>query len=284
MKKLLLLLLLSLSFNSYGEEYLESWSKLFTDEDGITWHINIETIKERDGLVYLWQMNSDKESSSTMLSQNDCDLVRIKYIQMFDYDEPMLEGDSTVVPTDESQWLFLPPDSIGEFILEVACDLVSESLKVRQEWVKDFRSSIEPYANSSSYVPPNASTNGDSWSCVTGYEKHNNGCRPVDIEKNKQESLWVNSIASKVRSEWRYSAPNENWSCEVYVLQKRNGEVISTNVQNCNDEVFSSSIERDKLQGFKNSLERAVYKASPLPYIEDDSVFDNEITFVFYTN
>ena len=66
MKKLLLLLLLSLSFSSYGE-----WEELFTDEGDITWHINIETIKERDGLVYLWQMNSDKESSSTMLSQND---------------------------------------------------------------------------------------------------------------------------------------------------------------------------------------------------------------------
>jgi hypothetical protein len=59
---------------------------------------------------------------------------------------------------------------------------------------------------------------------------------------------------------------------------------MSTEVQNCNDEVFSSSIERDKLQGFKNSLERAVYKASPLPYIEDDSVFDKEIVFTFFSN
>ena len=76
-----------------------------TDEDGTTWHINIETIKERDGSVYLWQMNSSKEGSSTMLSENDCDLVRTKFIQMYDYDEPMLEGDSTLVPTfSSSMW------------------------------------------------------------------------------------------------------------------------------------------------------------------------------------
>ena len=139
MKKLLLLLIsLFLSFNSYGE-----WTKLFTDEDGTTWHINIETIKERDGSVFLWQMNSSKEGSSTMLSENDCDLVRTKFIQMYDYDEPMLEGYSTLVPMDGTEWMFLPPETVGEFILQFACELAPQSQEKRLETVFELTKFVE---------------------------------------------------------------------------------------------------------------------------------------------
>ena len=39
-----------------------------------------------------------------------------------------------------------------------------------------------------------------------------------------------------------------------------------------------------KAKAFKDSIERAVYKASPLPVAPDESVFDEEIEFIFVAN
>ena len=39
-----------------------------------------------------------------------------------------------------------------------------------------------------------------------------------------------------------------------------------------------------KAKAFKDSIERAVYKASPLPAAPDESVFDEEIYFIFVAN
>jgi len=247
MKKILLLLIsLLLSFNSYGE-----WTKLFTDEDGTTWHINIETIKERDGSVYLWQMNSSKESSSTMLSQNDCDLVRIKYIQMFDYDEPMLKGDSTVVPTDESQWIFLPPDSIGEFINLIACELAPQSQQAREERMYQFTKFIEE-------------------------EEEKEKQDKLTEQQKKRQTEWVNSIGAKVRSNWNYQGAEDDWWCEVFILQKRNGEVELSDIHRC------ANVSSANEEAFKGSIIRAVYNSSPLPYVSDDAVFDEQINLVFF--
>ena len=249
MKKLLLLLIsLLLSFNSYGE-----WTKLFTDEDGTTWHINIETIKERDGSVYLWQMNSSKEGSSTMLSENDCDLVRTKFIQMYDYDEPMLEGDSTLVPTDGTEWMFLPPDSIGEFILQFACELAPQSQEKRLETVFELTKFVEEE------------------------EEKEKQDKLTEQQKNLQ-STWVRNIQKAVWSNWNYQGADDDWWCELYVLQKINGEVVTADVNRC------KNIPSNQEEGFKGSIIRAVFKASPLPPVPDESIFEEELVFVFSSN
>ena len=249
MKKLFLLLIsLLLSFNSYGE-----WTKLFTDEDGTTWHINIETIKERDGSVYLWQMNSSKEGSSTMLSENDCDLVRTKFIQMYDYDEPMLEGDSTLVPTDGTEWMFLPPETIGEFILQFACELAPQSQEERLETVFELTKFIEEEEDK---------------------EKQD---KLTEQQKNLQ-STWVRNIQKAVWSNWNYQGADDDWWCELYVLQKINGEVVTADVNRC------KNIPSNQEEGFKGSIIRAVFKASPLPPVPDESIFEEELVFVFSSN
>ena len=249
MKKILLLLIsLLLSFNSYGE-----WTKLFTDEDGTTWHINIETIKERDGSVYLWQMNSSKEGSSTMLSENDCDLVRTKFIQMYDYDEPMLEGDSTLVPTDGTEWMFLPPDSIGEFILQFACELAPQSQEKRLETVFELTKFVEEE------------------------EEKEKQDKLTEQQKNLQ-STWVRNIQKAVWSNWNYQGADDDWWCELYVLQKINGEVVTADVNRC------KNIPSNQEEGFKGSIIRAVFKASPLPPVPDESIFEEELVFVFSSN
>ena len=86
------------------------------------------------------------------------------------------------------------------------------------------------------------------------------------------------NIAARVRSVWRYSAPEDEWMAEVYVTQDREGKVLSVNVRNSN--VGNSN----KAAAFMNSIERAVYKASPLPAAPDEAIFDPEIYFIFVAN
>jgi len=95
------------------------------------------------------------------------------------------------------------------------------------------------------------------------------------IAAAKVKRLWVDDIAAKVKSYWRYQGAEDDWECTVYVQQDVDGNVEAVNIQNCN------TGDSDKARSFKNSIERAVYKASPLPSAPDDAVFDKEILFYF---
>ncbi|MCH9646484.1 MAG: TonB C-terminal domain-containing protein [Proteobacteria bacterium] len=95
---------------------------------------------------------------------------------------------------------------------------------------------------------------------------------------NELKANYVNQIASRVKEKWRYQGAQDDWSCDVYILQDLNGNVQSVNLQSCN--VNNSA----KAKVFKDAIERAVYKASPLPHAPDKSVFDREILFHFRVN
>ena len=92
------------------------------------------------------------------------------------------------------------------------------------------------------------------------------------------KTAYVNNIAARVKTFWRYQAAEDNWSAEVYVVQDRNGKVVAVDVRNAN--VGGSS----EGKSFMDSIERAVYKASPLPAAPDDAVFDKELIFIFSVN
>ena len=92
------------------------------------------------------------------------------------------------------------------------------------------------------------------------------------------KSAYVNNIAARVRYYWRYQGAEDDWSCSVYVLQDRNGQVLALEIRDC--DIGSSA----KADNFKDSIERAVYKASPLPSAPDEAVFDEEIMFRFRAN
>jgi len=93
-----------------------------------------------------------------------------------------------------------------------------------------------------------------------------------------KEETYVNNIAARIKTFWRYQAAEDDWSCEVYVVQDRQGQVKAVDVRNCN--VGNSSLAKS----FRNSIERAVYKASPLPAAPDEAVFDKEIIITFRVN
>ena len=104
--------------------------------------------------------------------------------------------------------------------------------------------------------------------------------RQVKLEQylDRLKSAYINNIAAKVRSLWRYQGAEDNWTAEVYVLQDRDGNVLSVNIQNNN--VGNSS----KAKVFMDSIERAIYKSSPLPKAPDEAIFTKEITFRFGVN
>ena len=100
----------------------------------------------------------------------------------------------------------------------------------------------------------------------------------IEDQLNTLKMAYVNNIAARVRTYWRYQGADDDWSCNVYVQQDENGVVEAVNIQNCNLD------DSEKARAFKNSIERAVYKASPLPSAPDEAVFDREILFEFGVN
>ena len=102
---------------------------------------------------------------------------------------------------------------------------------------------------------------------------------PCSVQQlNTLKTAYVNNIAARVKTFWRYQGADDDWSCNVYVQQDENGVVEAVNIQNCNLD------DSEKARAFKNSIERAVYKASPLPSAPDEAVFDREILFEFGVN
>ena len=171
-------------------------------------------------------------------------------------------------------------------MLDLICEFVVQTPKEKQriiaEWDDDsssYSSDIWNEYTTTIRIPTNAYASGNSWKCNSGYERYNNGCRSeVEDLLNTLKSAYVNNIAARVRTYWRYQGAEDDWGCNVYVQQGIDGTVEAVNIQNCNLD------NSEKARAFKNSIERAVYKASPLPSAPDDAVFDREILFYFGVN
>ena len=100
----------------------------------------------------------------------------------------------------------------------------------------------------------------------------------IEDQFSKLKSSYIGLIAARVKDEWRYMGAEDDWGCDVYIIQDEDGYVEAVNVQGCTID------DSDKAASFRNSIERAVYKASPLPMAPDRSVFDTEIMFFFRVN
>jgi colicin import membrane protein len=100
----------------------------------------------------------------------------------------------------------------------------------------------------------------------------------IEDQFSKLKSSYIGLIAARVKDEWRYMGAEDDWGCDVYIIQDEDGYVEAVNVQGCTID------DSDKAASFRNSIDRAVYKASPLPMAPDQSVFDTEIMFFFRVN
>ncbi|MBT3440284.1 MAG: hypothetical protein HN438_06050, partial [Gammaproteobacteria bacterium] len=93
----------------------------------------------------------------------------------------------------------------------------------------------------------------------------------IEDQLNTLQNAYINNIAARVKTFWRYQSAEDDWTAEVYVVQDRDGNVKAVDVKNAN--VGNSSLGKS----FKDSIERAVNKASPLPGAPDEAVFDKEL-------
>ena len=100
----------------------------------------------------------------------------------------------------------------------------------------------------------------------------------IEDQLNTLKSAYVSNIAARIKSVWRYQGAEDDWECDVYVVQDRDGTVVAVDVRNCNVD------DSNKAKVFKDSIRRAVYKASPLPSAPDESVFDKELVIKFSVN
>ena len=125
---------------------------------------------------------------------------------------------------------------------------------------------------------------------LSHYQKSSELRKQIYLEQERERELemedllnivkahYVRQIAKKVKSQWRYQGAQDNWGCDVAILQDADGEVQSVSVQSCNVPYLA------KKKAFKDAIERAVYKASPLPKPPTESVFDSEILLHFKVN
>ena len=245
------------------------------DVIGDSYYIDFSTVKVVGDYVNWWEMRDfiepDDEGSMSVMYyiKGDCENTRTKFKSVLDYEGSMGTGDSTdmsggVLNLEEiMEWRYPPPPSVDYANLTDVCSLAevysdSDYEDVVEEII-DYFESID-------------------WGDVETTSESSN----FELTEQQQnlQSGWVEDISAEVKSNWRYQGADDDWWCEVYVLQKRNGEVLSVEVDRCQNLGANTS----KAQAFKNSLQRAVYKSSPLPTAPNDSVFTEEIKFVFFVN
>ena len=298
MKKIILLLFsLMLSFNSYGE-----WSYIGEDDNGESrYYIDLETLRKIDDYVYYWSLvDFDKldefgNMSAVNYSQGDCGITRVKMLTAVSYKKPMGEEAVDTYTAPNPEWEYVPPYTVGEFLLNTSCRLVDASYEIQLEIIEELLyEEDEPQeilettliVDEVSEQLAQDQKNQDLLEAERAaqeeaFEKEEY-VRLLTLEIQDQlntlKMAYVNNIAARVRTFWRYQDADDDWSCNVYVQQDENGVVEAVNIQNCNLD------DSEKARAFKNSIERAIYKASPLPSAPDEEVFTKEILFEFSVN
>ena len=85
-------------------------------------------------------------------------------------------------------------------------------------------------------------------------------------ESTQAKKDHLNKVYEKFRSEWRIPKAKDGWTCEVYILQDRDGNVLKSNVSKCNTDN----------KRFISQTEKAIKLASPFPRASDE-VFTSEL-------
>ena len=126
MKKLLLLLFsLMISFNSYGD-----WKQIGTTSTDAPYYIDFEKIKSVDGYIYFWTLGDllkpDKDGDLSYISyhQGDCKISRKKILSENYYKQPMGRGNAETHTIKNPIWEYPSLNSVGQDMLETACDFV----------------------------------------------------------------------------------------------------------------------------------------------------------------
>ena len=248
-----------LSFNSYGE-----WTNVLPGNNA-SLYIDFKTLKERDGYIYWWYMDSWSEGSEKTYAQGDCNLKGFKVNKRVKFSLPMGEGEG-IEKDIASSWEYYQPNSGYEILLNFICQMSKlnpEGQKVRIEALTKRNEDFE--------------------------RERSEFLKELEEENSPQlnilKSSYVNSIEEKIKSFWNYQGAEDNWSCDVLINQFQSGAVKAVKILGCdigNNE--NPAMSKSKAQAFGNSIRRAVFKSSPLPLPPDEAVFDRELIIKFSVN
>ena len=125
MNKLLTLitLLCSLTFSSvsFGEWTFDS------SNSGDRYYIDLERVRTQGDYRYYWTLTDLLEPnkygtiSSKSYMKGDCSQLRVQALSVSYYFQPMGENMDTTYNPKNPEWLYVPPDSISESLLQSAC-------------------------------------------------------------------------------------------------------------------------------------------------------------------
>ena len=260
MKKLLLLLFsLILSINSYGE-----WTNVLPGNNA-SLYIDFKTLKEQDGYIYWWYMDSWREGSEQSYAQGDCNLKGFKVNKRVNFSLPMGEGEG-IEKDITSSWEYYQPNSGYEILLNFICQmskLTHNGQKIRIEALTKRNEEFER----------------ERMEFLNKLEEESSP------QLNILKSSYIDSIEAKIKSFWRYQGAEDNWSCDVLINQAGNGAIEAVKILECdigNNE--NPAMSKSKAQAFGNSIRRAAFKSSPLPLPPDEAVFDRKLIIKFSVN
>tara|TARA_A100001011_G_scaffold244650_1_gene252673 strand:+ start:299 stop:676 length:378 start_codon:yes stop_codon:yes gene_type:complete len=125
MKKLLLLTLLCSSINGFAV----NWKKVIVDRSGDSYYVDVENIKNRNGLLYYSRLEDylePKNGDYSFIRKFKVDCTEGKRIWLSDtfYNKPMGKGNITgeINPKEIS---YPKPNSIGYVVMKFACDYIN---------------------------------------------------------------------------------------------------------------------------------------------------------------
>jgi len=263
-----------LSINSYGE-----WTEIPNEVED-TGYIDFDNLQERsDGYVYWWMLRSSSDTSQKMYIQTDCETEGINPLQVDYHTEPMGGGESNSVKSDEG-WTYLAPDTGLSRFIDVVCEMAKQTPEEREKSVANLLMELE-YMFKINKLSEEAEAEIQYRQLLAKeVQDEQDTARSLIIEDqlNTLQNAYINNIAARVKTFWRYQSAEDDWTAEVYVVQDRDGNVRAVDVRNAN--VGNSKLAKS----FMDSIERAVNKASPLPGAPDEAVFDKELYFIFSVN
>ena len=130
MRKLvtIIVILINLIFtlNSYAK-----WTKVVEVENGISFYVDFERMKNVDGFVYWWDLTDYLKQtqyghlSAKLHRQADCKAFRYKFLRFYFYKEPMGGGVGQVEEPEEKDWQYPHPNSAQSVILKSVCNYVN---------------------------------------------------------------------------------------------------------------------------------------------------------------
>ena len=123
MRKLILILTFLFPVSSFAD-----WTKITSSQEGDSFYLDVETIKESNGLVYYWSLvdylkpqNAGFLSAKALYEVN-CNIPRKeRQLSISGYSTPMGKGNPIDTDNKEQEWTYSQPNTITEMMIANVC-------------------------------------------------------------------------------------------------------------------------------------------------------------------